>query len=393
MEASRSSGKPAQSRVRADQIRVGQPLAFDAYDEHGRLLLKRGSIVHSEAQIERLLAQGVYAEPRAAAKPVAAWDPHAGRKLSVVALLAGSAGALRPLLERPRDAANFPAAILDIVAALRRACRLDADAALGNIVATIGTYYPARHALNCAALAELAMKRLGIDDAEAVPALAGILTMNVSMVDLQSALYFQQGELTQAQSAQVRAHPSTGVALLQAVGVTDRRWLDTVAQHHELLNGKGYPAALAGNAVCRPARVAAMADQYCALVSERAYRNGVNPAVVMKKLTEAPGDAMDATVFDAVRRELGIYPPGALVQLANGETGIVWRRTQTVEQPIVMAYLPEHGPRYDPPRKRLTSKTPYAVVKPVPMNALQPYPAVETIWDEAFEPDALPPAA
>lgn len=393
MEASRPSGKPPQSRLRPGQIRVGQPLAFDAFDGQGRLLLKRGSVVHSEAQIERLLAQGLYTEQQISeSTPVSTYHRHAGRKLSVVALLADATNSLRALLERPQQP-NFTAAVLDVVALIRRACRLDPDAALGNVVATIGVHYPARHAANCAALAELAMKRLGVAEAEATPALAGIATMNIAIVDLQVTLYAQQGELGEAQKQQVKAHPTAGVELLQQAGVTDATWLATVAQHHELVNGSGYPAALAGAAICRGARLAAMVDQYCALVSERAYRNGVNPAVVIRKFTEAPNEAIDAVVFDAVRRELGIYPPGALVQLANGETGIVWRRTQTVEHPIVMAYLPERGPRYEAPRKRLTSKTPYAIVKPVPMNTLDPYPPVETIWDEAFEPEAAPPAA
>jgi HD-GYP domain-containing protein (c-di-GMP phosphodiesterase class II) len=338
-----------------------------------------------------LIEQGLFHDRPEVAEhaPVSTYLPsHHGTHLSVPSLLTATMRALEAALTRPEAQGDFPAAIGRIVTNVQRACQLDADAALGTIIAARSVSYPARHCANCAVLAELVMKRMQVRADEAQACLAGVLTMNLAGIDLQQAMYEQSAPATDEQKARIHAHPDQGAVQLRALGVADPLWLATVEQHHELWDGTGYPRKLAGEAIVRAARVAALADLYCALVSERAYRDGLNPAMVMKKMREAPGTVLDPAVLDAARRELGIYPPGSVVELDNGETAVVTMRTKAVEHPVAQAIVSDRKVRYPEPRKRLTNKIGHAIRKVLPQNALDPFPAAESLWSEAFVPDA-----
>jgi HD-GYP domain-containing protein (c-di-GMP phosphodiesterase class II) len=80
-------------------------------------------------------------------------------------------------------------------------------------------------------------------------------------------------------------------------------------QHHESFDGSGYPARLAGEAIALLARVIAVAERYCAAISERAYRPAV-PASI----------ALDPSISVLLERALGRWPPGTVVRLRSGET-------------------------------------------------------------------------
>jgi HD-GYP domain-containing protein (c-di-GMP phosphodiesterase class II) len=228
------------------------------------------------------------------------------------------------------------------------------------------------------------LTRAGADAHEVDLALAAALTMNLTIVELQNALYAQQAAPTPEQQAQIDVHPDAAVKQLLALGVRDPLWLATVAQHHETHNGSGYPKRLAGDAIIRPAQWLLLADQYCALVSERAYRPGVNPATVMQKLREKPSPAFAPAALETLRQVVGTYPPGSVVELASREIALVTTRTQHPEHPIAVAIINDMGKRHEAPRKRPTSKPPFAIQKPLLQNALNPFPKVEELWHEAY---------
>ena len=131
-----------------------------------------------------------------------------------------------------------------------------------------------------------------------------------------------------------------------------------------------------------------MTDQFCALVSERAFREGVNPGAALRHLLVNQGKGLDSTLCALLVTELTPYPPGAAVRLQNGEIAIVSRRTRHPEQPIVRALISAEGKRFPEPRKRVTSQAAYHVDKSVPQSELKDIPGADKLWDDAF---AAPP--
>ena len=145
--------------------------------------------------------------------------------------------------------------------------------------------------------------------------------------------------------------------MLQLAGVTDRDWLDAVAQHHEIPTGLGYPKGL--TEVSDFASLLRRADIYTAKLSGRAKRDSMTADQAGRQMfMQDPAHPMTA----ALAKEFGVYPPGCHVSLVNGELGIVIKRGKTVTTPLVASLTNERGAALTEPRRRDTSVREHAIV-------------------------------
>ena len=97
------------------------------------------------------------------------------------------------------------------------------------------------------------------------------------------------------------------------------------AEHHERVDGMGYPNGLAGDDISRYGKVAAIIDVYDAMTSNRCYRNRVPATDVLGKLFEWSTFNFDGALVQQFVRCIGIYPIGSLVYLKNGLLAVVIR--------------------------------------------------------------------
>ncbi len=381
--------------ITADLIDLGQPLPVDVYDSRDRLLLRRGAVVSSPAQLERLLQDGLYGdaaqvaaliERRApTARPQAALPSYAATRIRVTAVVADIKRALQSLLADP-PATGFAQRLAPLVAALQRAVVLDADAALGQIALDRSATPAVRHMVNCGVMAAALMLRRAAPAAEIEATIAAALTMNLTSTALQDLLYGQAGAPDAAQQAIIHAHPAAAHERLRALGVEDGTWLLAVEQHHELFDGSGYPAQRAGGAICPAARLLALADQVCALLAERAYREPVNAVSIMRKLREAPPRTLDPDLCAALAELMTPYPPGAAVRLVTDDYAVVSRRTRQPTAPTVMVFVTRMRQRLEQPRKKLTGNDLTAIAEPIAFSLIRPLPRPDEVWDEVLEP-------
>jgi hypothetical protein len=175
---------------------------------------------------------------------------------------------------------NSPIALDDIRAAsslLQRLCLLETDAMLSVPLRLTGGRYGVRHSLATAIVLEFMLTRMGSSPSERRTAINAALTMNLGMHELQEQLYGQAGALLPEQRAAVLDHPNVSVALLRGAGLEDRMWLALVTQHHEHLDGTGYPRKLSGDQLWPAAQALMLADRWCAMITERGYRPGAPP--------------------------------------------------------------------------------------------------------------------
>jgi hypothetical protein len=179
--------------------------------------------------------------------------------------------------------------------------------------------------------------------------------MNISIMALQDELYRQPEPMTSEQRDTLRLHPGEGAKMLRKLGVTDPLRLQTVEQHHEARDGSGYPAGLKQTAICREAQVVSLADRYCGLVSQRNYRIAFPPRRAIKELHERSANAIDTGLIGTLIAAAGLFPPGAFVRLANGETAIVVRRLIDPKHPVVYALHQDTTAPYESPKKRMTA--------------------------------------
>ncbi len=347
-------------------IRLNEPLPWDVVDSLGRPLLRKGVVISDQRQLAALLERGIFVDrgeyeryfedspPPPPPQPTNAdpfWD------WDSVHQRLGNA-----LHEDVVDPA-FVQNIENIVADIERLTEKERDASIFAMIRLDMTRYPVAHSLRTAFVAGLIARGMGMGDAERLTLLKAALTMNIAMIELQNVLHKQATPLSDAQRAEIKTHPARGVRCLETFGVTDPGWLRTVAQHHETSDGKGYPAGLTD--ISPLAEVIHYAEAYCATMSNSAHRKAVPAKSAARALFVAAADVSGINIPALIIKELGIYPPGSFVKLANGEIGVVVRRGSSASAPRVAGLQNRQGVTYIKPTNRNTTAAEFAVIEAV----------------------------
>lgn len=359
-------------RIHKDRIHLGKPLPWDLLDRHGQLLLRRHQVVHDQTQLDALLTQGLFVfDPD--------MDPQEN-SLSPFVQIAGAQLQLRHIFDQISQEQHLPDKIMPLCQHIQSACAQDPDAALCSVFIEKTDPYTITHPVHTAILCELVCKRHGLSTDERLPVLAATLTMNLAIVDLQELLRIQQAPLDQTQREQIAEHPQRTVHMLQALGVDDNDWLDAVLQHHEAIDGSGYHQGLSGDHICIGARMIALGDIYCAMVSSRAYRPSTLPNMAMQEIFLLRGQRIDPQLAQTCIQTLGIYPPGTFVRLVNSETAIVFQRGSNAHNPSVYSVLGPWGAAYPEPILRDCSNAEFALRSAVSPKEVSVRVDHHTLW-------------
>lgn len=369
------------------QVRVGIPLPFDTFDNEGHLLLRKGFVISDPQQLARLLERGMFRE--AGPEPVVAAGvrpAERSRKIPVIDLVLEVQAQLDALLSEPQPR-DFSTRLEALASRLQHGFTLDADAAIASIQVCHAGRYSVRRLVHGAILGELLLRESGADEAIRRSLMCAALTMNIAMLDLQDVLYAQATPPSAEQMAVVHRHPAQGADRLRQLGVSDPLWLAIVEQHHETIDGRGYPGGMTGSAICHAAQVLSVADRYGAMATGRAYRAPALPNAVLRQLFMDKDKNVDAGLAMLLVKAVGIYPPGSLVELANGDKAIVVKRTRNAKQPVVRSVKTQRNLVLEQPRKHLSSEPAYAITRILPMADLGFEVEPALLWDEGFEFD------
>ena len=263
---------------------------------------------------------------------------------------------------------------------LQRLCALEPDMMLATAQRLHGGRYCVRHSIATACVLEFMLARLGISPGERRTAVLGALTMNLGMFELQETLYNQAGPMTPEQRDAVHKHPNVSVALLQATGLEDRMLFSIVAQHHENLDGTGYPRKLSGDQLWPTAQAVMLADRWCAMIAERAYRPGAPPDQALRLLLSRIDGVCIPPVSQVLNEVIGSFPPGTPVRLVNGEAGVVWRRSHDPIGPLVRVLRTASGPTGPEGVVRVTIDTRHRIEASIPPAEIGPEIDPDQLW-------------
>ena len=176
----------------------------------------------------------------------------------------------------------------------------------------------------------------------------GLLLHDIGKLAVPAAILNKPGPLTDEEMAIVRTHPLVGIQLLpgEVIGPLAK---SVVRSHHERWNGSGYPTGLAGTDVSEFARIAAVADVFDAITSERPYARAAPPHVGVRAILEGAGTSFDATIVESFRKVVAPYPPGSDIVLADGRRGIVVSvPTDDLDRPLVRVTFDPSDKQIDP---------------------------------------------
>ena len=150
----------------------------------------------------------------------------------------------------------------------------------------------------------------------------GLLLHDIGKLTIPSDVLNKPDKLDDEEWQVIRQHPITGLELLpsnmiSAVSKT------VIRSHHERWDGRGYPDGKYGTEIHQFARIAAVADVYDAVTSERPYRGAAPAHVGVGVVLEGAGTAFDPEIIETFLKLVPPYPPGIEVTLDDGRSGVV----------------------------------------------------------------------
>lgn len=201
------------------------------------------------------------------------------------------------------------------------------------------------HSINVGLLSAFLAHRMFPDrEMTAVSVAAGGLLHDLGKTYISEEILNKPGALSEKEYETIRRHPLVGEAALRKSGVTDSVMLKMVRNHHERMDGTGYPDGLSGESIPIAARIAAVADVFDAVTSERAYKKRMSGRKGVSLLMDSIGTHLDSEVVRVFVGAFGMYPPGAEVVLSDGRSGVVVAPGERgVLRPRVLLHRDERG--------------------------------------------------
>lgn len=365
-------------RVQPSELVLDKPLPWPLYDEYGNLLLREGYVISIPRHLDSLVKRGAYVQtgpsPAAGLRVGEASAPEDGlpvfrpKPIAVSQPVFSRAEALAQTLKRLHahlQADSLQAQLRTIVRSLAnsvlQACEEDADALLAAFhLDRQSPYLVVQQLLGCA-LTDIAAREAGLDGSTRLLLACAGLTRDIALLPWQKQLDTQTHGLDAEQNALIRAHPLRSADILAAQGVDDQLWLDFVRQHHERVDGSGYPYALQGDAILPGARLLGIADSYAAMVTPRPNRVAKFPKDALKLLYQQRSSLYDEQFLRISVGALTALPPGTMVRLANGELAVVRSRQRKGESADVWTLYDKSGMPVMRPQRRDVNDPTYAI--------------------------------
>ena len=353
-----------------DLISAGHPLPFRVLDSQGRLLLAAGQKIIDARQLEMMLERGAcvdYGDVQAErARRLVATQPAASpsqRQRTLFDAWEQETWGLDALLRRVGRDINLVASIEAFADAHIALIDKQADVALFVCIRQDDhrfALYGLTHSLHTATVAVFGARQLGWEPERVRRLVCAALTMNVSMIELQAHMAEQQEPPSKKQLDIIRAHTWRSAEMLRFSGVEDAEWLLTVEDHHEHIDGAGYPRGV--TEVGEMAHLLRAADVFMAKISPRALRAPLLPQVAARQLFQSERGGPVAAAFI---KSLGVYPPGDFVKLKNGEAAIVVQRATPGTATVVAVLADAAGRTVHGAPRRDTSQPDWAIQGPL----------------------------
>jgi len=164
--------------------------------------------------------------------------------------------------------------------------------------------YTFRHSSGVAAYALQVGEQLGMSAGELQRLYRAALLHDIGKLGVSNRILDKPGALTADERAAIQLHAGYTFEILTRVAAF-AEFAAVAAQHHERLDGTGYPWRLSGEALTLEARIMAVADVYEALTADRPYRDGMSSAKALQILEHEAGVKVDADCVEALTKSVG----------------------------------------------------------------------------------------
>jgi HD-GYP domain-containing protein (c-di-GMP phosphodiesterase class II) len=302
--------------VKVSNLVPGIVIAKDVFQDTGVLVLNEGTILTAEL-ITKLKYWGF--------TEVMVEDPQPSLKEQQEALIAPKIAAVHDRMvgitqslmnaDNVKDADPFM--LRGMVGDIESQLDLDTNLLLNLSHLKTYDFYLFSHVVNVCVLSVIIGREMKMSSDELKELGMSALLHDFGMTKIDQAIYNQESKLTPEQWQEIRKHPDYGFELLSG-NQFSTEVLQGIRQHHERINGSGYPLGLKGPEIGQFGKVIAIADVYDACISPRKHRKRYTPYEALKILL---GDShlFEIKILKAFIASMAIYPIGSFIRLNTGE--------------------------------------------------------------------------
>lgn len=151
----------------------------------------------------------------------------------------------------------------------------------------------------------------------------GSLLHDIGKTEVPISILEKEGPLTKEEYDLIKEHTTHGFNMLRKEHGIPLLSAHCAYQHHERLDGSGYPRGIKGEDIHAYAKIVAIADVYDALISKRVYKEPILPHEALEYLYTKANTEFDKEILEIFRKTVAIYPIGVNLTLSSGESGIV----------------------------------------------------------------------
>jgi putative nucleotidyltransferase with HDIG domain len=192
-------------------------------------------------------------------------------------------------------------------------------------LSSISTHSPSlyHHSVNVAVLATAVGMSLGYNRNQLMDLGVGAMLHDIGKVELPKELLQKKDRWNEAEQEIAKQHTMNGFNILRKQRDLSLLSAHVALQHHERLDGSGYPQGLKGKQIHEYAQIVGICDIYDSLTSPRPWRKRFMPQDALEYLLGAGGHLFEHHLINAFRKNIAVFPLGSTVVLNTGEVGVV----------------------------------------------------------------------
>ncbi|PHV70204.1 hypothetical protein CS063_12050 [Sporanaerobium hydrogeniformans] len=208
----------------------------------------------------------------------------------------------------------------------------------------VKTSYKYAHFFNVCLYSIMISKAIKMSQSETVYLGAAAILHDVGKFRIPQHLLEKPQRLTKEEFEVVKTHTTQGYMMLLNMGVIDKQIADAVLQHHERIDGSGYPIGLKGAAIEKLAQIIGLADTYDAITSHRSYKRGVLPHEAASIIEQFKGNLFNGELVEALIKHIICYPVGSELLLnTNQVVEVIKTHPDEPLRPVVKVLTDKNG--------------------------------------------------
>lgn len=338
--------------MRTRQLHSGMVIDQTILDKSGKALIERGSML-DDFQIEGLLRHGIMEIYIREGEE----DPEEEKEIVIPAAVQKTIEKARvedrsrvqlkesvkkrvsegiQFLYNSTSDPNFSETTANIANELMNAITENDAIAIDISALKVSDEYTFKHSVDVSTMSMIIAKKHGFSDAAVREIGITGLLHDMGKSKIPNEVLNKPGRLTDEEFALMKQHSVLGYHILKEKNNFNDSILRGVLQHHEKLNGAGYPLGVTAEKIHPYAKVISIADIYDALVTERPYKKGFSPRDAVEMIMAMTAE-LDIDVMKSFLGSVILYPVDSIVTLSNGEKAkVVANNPEYILRPTVV---------------------------------------------------------